>query len=142
MKLCSRCDESKPIEAFNRRGEGRQAQCRECQKGYYRARPQEHMRRVRANTARYIERNRGFVLLYLEGHPCVDCGEADVVVLEFDHVRGKKRTDVSNLCLSGHSLATISAEIAKCEVRCANCHRRVTASRRAPRGSRTPDALA
>lgn len=68
------------------------------------------------------------VLEYLSTHPCVDCGESDPVVLEFDHVR-EKITDVARLVYDGFSWAAISDEIAKCEVRCANCHRRVTAKR-------------
>lgn len=64
---------------------------------------------------------------YLESHPCVDCGESDPVVLEFDHVRGEKTRPVS--ILVKWSWGRVVEEIEKCAVRCANCHRRVTASR-------------
>lgn len=66
---------------------------------------------------------------YLQEHPCVDCGEADPVVLDFDHVRGVKKAGVGRMIAGTHSMAVLFAEIAKCDVRCANCHRRVTAKR-------------
>lgn len=80
-----------------------------------------------------LHRQRNFhrVVDYLRAHPCVDCGEADLVVLEFDHLPGKdKRFDVAR-AVSGSTRAwkTIRAEIDKCEVVCANCHRRRTARR-------------
>lgn len=64
---------------------------------------------------------------HLDSHSCVDCGEKDIVVLQFDHVRGKKRGNVSSLARAGHPLSVIQKEIAKCEIRCANCHVRKTA---------------
>jgi hypothetical protein len=67
---------------------------------------------------------------YLLEHPCVDCGESDVTVLDFDHVRDSKRMDVSALVAGGYSWHAIADEIAKCDVRCANCHRRATHARR------------
>ncbi len=68
--------------------------------------------------------------------PCVDCGEPDPIVLEFDHVRGEKRADVDSLITVGCSRALLLAEIAKCDVRCANCHRRRTAAARGYRRHR------
>jgi hypothetical protein len=63
---------------------------------------------------------------YLLSHPCVDCGESDPIVLDFDHVFGEKKLEVSLLAWTRHSFKTIENEIRKCEVRCANCHRRRT----------------
>jgi hypothetical protein len=75
----------------------------------------------------YEQRDR--VLEYLATHPCVDCGESDIVCLEFDHVRGTKRGDIAHM-LGDHSWQVIAAELQKCDVRCANCHRRKTAEQR------------
>jgi hypothetical protein len=77
-----------------------------------------------------VDRNVAHVLDVLRRHPCVDCGERDPVVLEFDHI-GPKRAPVTRLAWRGCSIATIDAEIGQCEVRCANCHRRITAMRAA-----------
>jgi 5-methylcytosine-specific restriction endonuclease McrA len=56
---------------------------------------------------------------------CVDCGLGDLVVLEFDHMTDK-RCSVPSLARRGSSLARLQREIAKCQIRCANCHRRRT----------------
>ena len=75
----------------------------------------------------YLTRNAQHLWDYLLEHPCVDCGETDPVVLAFDHVRGEKVGALSNMSRRQFSIAKLDAEIAKCEVRCANCHARKTA---------------
>jgi hypothetical protein len=73
-------------------------------------------------------RNRMLVYEYLREHPCVDCGETDTVVLEFDHLRDKV-AGISVLANRQVDWEVIAAEIEKCDVVCANCHRRRTCAR-------------
>lgn len=62
---------------------------------------------------------------------CIDCGYNDhAVALQFDHINDDKKASVSNLIRSDYAWSTILEEINKCEVRCANCHAVVTASRK------------
>jgi hypothetical protein len=80
------------------------------------------------NQLKHRLENKRRVWDYLLSHSCVDCGEADPIVLEFDHVRGVKLMNVARMTSgSTYSWNKIEAEIAKCDVRCANCHRRKTA---------------
>jgi len=60
---------------------------------------------------------------------CIDCGETNPVVLDFDHVKGNKIMCISNMVRNSYSIETIKKEIKKCEIRCANCHRIVTYNR-------------
>jgi hypothetical protein len=78
---------------------------------------------VKLATNKYIIRNKEFVLLYLHNNNCVDCGESNIDILEFDHVRGKKRANVSSMASSRYAISAIEKEIQKCDVRCRNCHR-------------------
>lgn len=76
---------------------------------------------------RHRQRIRAQILEFLSDHPCVDCGESDPIVLEFDHIdRKDKFKDISRLIAGHYSWLTVHREIIKCEVRCANCHRRKT----------------
>jgi len=67
-----------------------------------------------------------YIWNYLLKNPCIDCGEKDPLVLDFDH-QNNKLHNISDLKRGSYSLKTILIEIQKCEVRCANCHRRKTA---------------
>ena len=133
VKWCPRCRQILPIESFGpngARGTG-QSYCRPCIRVYcrehYKRNWKRHNKRRMANQRRYNEANRTRAAAYLREHPCVDCGEGDPLVLDFDHVRGEKSYDISVMLTRGCSWRRIEMEIAKCEVRCANCHRRRTA---------------
>lgn len=88
----------------------------EANKEYERASARKRMRERR-------QRTRDWLLEYLKTHPCVDCGETDLVVLEFDHVKGVKSFQIGDAISKGINLKRVQDEVGKCEVRCANCHR-------------------
>ena len=80
---------------------------------------------TRKRTEKSRARNREILLNWLSAHPCVDCGESDLIVLQFDHLRDKE-SDVCVAARAGWAVARLQAEIDKCEIRCANCHMRKT----------------
>ena len=99
---------------------------------HYDANKATYKAKARQHTKSQRTRLREFILDYLSRHPCLDCGETDPIVLEFDHRDpGTKRFAIADVVARGVSVTTISAEIAKCDVRCANCHRRRTHRQRA-----------
>ena len=102
---------------------GNERVCRACKREHQRGRKGEQ----KVNQRRRAEENRHRINEYLRLHPCADCGETDIVVLEFDHVRGRKLRDVCGMVLN--SWKRILKEIAKCDVVCANDHTRRTAQR-------------
>ena len=73
-------------------------------------------------------KNRIKSLDYLSTHPCIDCNESDPIVLDFDHRDSKtKKFNISRAVGGSHrGWDLIKREIDKCDVRCANCHRRRT----------------
>lgn len=133
-KRCSMCHEWKPLSDVHqnrRRRDGRQNACKPCNiarnQRWYRENPDVRRRRMDEQVRRrkrFLQRQ---LLAYLREHPCVDCGEPDPVVLDFDHQRDKI-ANVSLMVLKKRPWPVILAEIAKCEVVCANCHRRRTAA--------------
>jgi transcriptional regulator with XRE-family HTH domain len=127
LRRCGSCALVLPACAFGRG----QYRCRRCCRDYLRERGDLH--RAQSGAARLARRQRAkaHVLAHLLAHPCVDCGEADPVVLEFDHLSGKSR-DLSKLAHDGATPERLDAEIELCEVVCVCCHRRRTAARRGP----------
>lgn len=130
MKTCLKCKVEKPLDHYNKRGQGKQPWCKVCNaeraRRYYAENREKHLRVVYARTRRVIRETQMALCGYLRAHPCVDCGETDILVLEFDHLRDKE-ANVANLMRSGWK--RVQREIEKCEVVCANCHRRRTAKR-------------
>ena len=106
--------------------------CRACRSAYgkqhYVANRQRYIDQAQVVKARVRLERTARLLEFFVSHPCVDCGENDPVVLEFDHL-GDKRFNVSR-GLTDRRWDDVLEEIARCEVVCANCHRRRTTWRR------------
>jgi hypothetical protein len=130
-KRCVTCKELRPLCDFNRRAaspDGLQPRCRECSREWYVENRVQHKSNIAVRRKRTIELYQRRIGAYLLEHPCVDCGEADLRVLDFDH-RGDahKRAAVGFLLSRLVAWHALEAEIEKCDVRCANCHRKRTA---------------
>jgi len=146
MKCCSSCGLVRPIEEFalrHRGSGGRQSWCRACHAARDRVRYERLTPEVRADRRRRRrlreEATRRRIDQILVAGGCVDCGVRDPVVLEFDHI-GPKSANVSDLVRYGASWQRIAREIAQCEIRCVNDHKRVTARRARRSAERTPNA--
>lgn len=134
MKRCGKCGQTKDTVEFgsNRaRPDGLQSHCRDCirqfQAAWYAKNKGLHTANVNKRRKERAEANQTRLIAYLFQHPCVECGEADPLMLDFDHVRGEKRDEVAEMVCKDLGWPTILTEIAKCDVRCVRCHRRRTA---------------
>jgi hypothetical protein len=135
-KICTKCFQEKTIEDFGWKSKllnRRHAVCKPCtakrSNSWYYANKNSHIENVMLHKRESRVLARQFVWDYLLAHPCVDCGESDPVVLEFDHTGGK-RADVSRLVADGAAIQRIKVEKSLTQIRCANCHRKKTAKER------------
>lgn len=140
MGACTVCRRMLPIASFplrNRRSTRRQSYCSACkavyQQAWYRSNRERHLADVRRLRARYVARNRRAVAA-AKAVPCTDCGVSYAgYLMDFDHVRGRKRDIISRMVVQPATLWDLLVEIAKCDVVCANCHRERTYRRGWPR---------
>lgn len=130
-KRCTTCHEMRPLTDYNVRRsapDGLQARCRSCSRTWYLLNTSEHIRRVAVRNKRVRGEHQELMAAYLLENPCVDCGESDLRVLELDHEDpAEKSENVGRLLTLALPWSTVLAEMDKCSVRCANCHRRRTA---------------
>ena len=124
-----RCRRVLPLRDFPlRRKDGTQrfGHCRSCKAAYQQQWYERNRQRHRAMTAarRAIVRRINKALVETaKSRPCADCGGCfPTFVMDFDHARGKKIGNVAHMKTNA-TTAALAAEIAKCDVVCANCHR-------------------
>ena len=86
-----------------------------------------YLKKAQKSRQRGYRNNKKMVLAYLLEHPCVDCGQSDPLLLEFDHRELESKIDAVARLAHYRPWRLVIAEIEKCDVRCANCHRRRTA---------------
>jgi hypothetical protein len=149
-KKCPDCRLVKPEKDFgkNRRmGDGLQYYCRDCTAARGLASRKMHPARHKATLHRHYEKNKPKILGRLKQHrkrrceellarlkadPCADCGNLfPPCAMDFDHRPGTiKLFQFGGSALVRHSLEKTLAEIAKCDLVCANCHRVRTWRRR------------
>lgn len=134
FKVCTICKDEKDINDFNKKStskDGRQNVCRGCNSKSNKAHYRRNKKKIKARSAARRDAQKliikEYIWSHLKNHGCVDCGETDPVVLEFDHQRDKKYS-ISEMITAALSLNTLAKEIEKCQIRCSNCHQRKTAN--------------
>ncbi len=131
-KTCWKCQTIKLLSDFGKnksKSDGLQSSCKKCRstylKNWYKENHQEQKVRVKASKLKYANTKRALLVEFFK-NGCIDCPNKNLLVLEADHLTDK--TFTLGESLHHHSVKRIKEELAKCEPRCANCHRIKTLS--------------
>ena len=142
MKTCTKCGHEKPETEFFVRDKstGRlHAQCKDCYRLHRSSYQAQHYAKyraaylARANVRRLAIKQalQAKMLEYLSDKACGTCGEKDPCVLDFDHLNPSTKTfGIARGISDGLKWEQILLEIEKCQILCANCHRRHTAQQK------------
>lgn len=133
-KTCHKCEQDKPVSEFYRHHRrGYQSMCKACKAAYnrehYRNNIEAYKQRAKEQNKRHRPSVAAQIVDYLELHPCVECGNDDVLVLEFHHLDPAEKDFTIGNAVAKRRLSwkRVQREIEKCQVLCANCHKRKTA---------------
>jgi len=146
QKVCARCHVLKDCTEFdfkNRAKEIRQAACKSCAREYsrehYHRNRDKALEKAKHHNDKYKAQKRE-ITARLKNRPCTDCGLSfPWYCMEFDHrVPETKLGDIANMKNDkAVSVPAFEAELAKCDVVCANCHRARTFHRHNHRDRKT-----
>lgn len=97
--------------------------CKPCHRQYYRDKPSDYftgfqgkLRQKKREEVERIKIERG----------CAHCGEKHPACLEWHHRNPEEKDDVVNMLVQrNRPYDVIEAEMAKCDVLCCNCHRKL-----------------
>ncbi len=132
MKTCRYCNQTKDLNEFSVRENGRlNSKCKSCvrvySKAHYESNRKVHIQRRNEN-AKVSRKMKRDLLNEAKAVPCFDCGQSyPPWVMDFDHL-GDKLFNVSTM-VNSRTIEEIRTEVMKCEVVCANCHRQRTYGR-------------
>lgn len=134
-KKCTKCNKELPVECFRTRRSTSKlliSWCKDCQREYRRQHYKDNLQAYTINSKdRYTRSIDGFKKMVdeLKDKPCTDCNKRfHSVAMDFDHlIPNQKKFTISKFLrrkrLTEKSVAELLAEIAKCELVCACCHR-------------------
>lgn len=101
-----------------------------------------------ASVAKTRRKRKQIVDRFKNERGCQECGERHPAVLDLHHRDGEEKHEMLRLTPGKRrgtrswrdlSFAAIEAELQKCDVLCSNCHRILTASRRAAAPNQTKE---
>lgn len=124
MKTCTKCNEVKPEDSFAQKTKTtRHTHCKQCQRVINQEHYCENKRKISDKAKSAYWKARNFVTSLKQDKSCVDCNvRYNFWQMDYDHLTSKVLS-VSVMVGRGYSQEAILAEIAKCDLVCANCHR-------------------
>ena len=130
MKKCCICKKEKELSEFHKKKESSDGHvniCKKCRLTYHSEWYNKNKKKVYELNKEKKEKIQMYIWNHLSSHPCVDLGGPRIIKKENEHVTGKKDFSIAEDPHRRLGLVKLQAEIDKCVIRCANCHRRKTA---------------
>ena len=132
MKVCGTCRIEKPTSEFHRnrrRKDGLQTSCKTCRKEIDREsylKSETRQNSIKTRRSDITKYNCKLVRRIKQAVGCAKCPEREPVALDFHHLDPAEK-DLNISSMTAYCTATLKAEIRKCVILCANCHRKVHA---------------
>lgn len=131
-KICYKCKKQLSLDSFKRhsgRHDGLQPDCIQCQKEYrkqhYLKNKQVYKDRAYKHNKILREKNTAIIEEIKSKLSCIRCGENHIACLDFHHRNPEeKEFPISTKAQDATDWEVILKEIEKCDVLCANCHRK------------------
>ena len=125
QKKCTDCGETKDVCEFNHKTKTQySSKCKKCnkeyQKQYYVNNKDVVINRNKANRTSLQE----WLSSYKQTLKCSICDETHPACLDFHHLKDKE-FNIADAIRLRYSIKRVKKEIEKCEVLCANCHRKL-----------------
>ena len=134
QKKCTMCKHDLDLECFNKKTrskDGRQNICKQCTKNCSRKYYESHTETHKKITSDKRKQERAEVASFIRSvkakHGCQLCPEKEPCCLEFHHIDGEKKFNISDFRAIGVGQSKFNEEICKCVVLCSNCHKKLHA---------------
>ena len=127
-RVCTKCGIEQDLGNFSWSIPGikRHSRCKTCRAKdrleYYGRNKERELEYKWARQQRKRDEARRYINSIKSKRQCADCGTKDVEALTFDHVRGEKKMNISQMVNQGYSKKALDDELSKTEIVCSNCH--------------------
>ena len=127
-KVCVRCGVERPISEFyrsKRNKSGYYPYCKSCNSALNKKWRKSHKKLCGVYSKRNTDKRTKIWKEYKRGLKCIKCGESHSACLDFHHRNpDEKQFDIGGAFWE-KSIERVINEITKCDVLCANCHRKL-----------------
>ncbi len=127
-KLCPKCKKQKPLTDFwkdKRTKDGLLCYCKICKYAAAEKWRKENKEKSSTSVKKSQDKKRKPYIEYKKTLKCKECGENHIACLEFHHRNPAEKAFGIGHSFVGKSMEQLRKEIAKCDVLCANCHKKL-----------------